>query len=46
MQKQRLIFMEGAKKNNVDETIAANIFDLMESLLVMDLINRIPQLMH
>ena len=30
MQKQRLIFMEGAKKNNVDETIAANIFDLME----------------
>ena len=30
MQKQRLIFMEGAQKNNVDETIAANIFDLME----------------
>ncbi|MGC6404046.1 MAG: DNA polymerase III subunit alpha [Candidatus Comchoanobacterales bacterium] len=30
MQKQRTIFMQGAKKNNVDENIAANIFDLME----------------
>ncbi|MBM6551678.1 DNA polymerase III subunit alpha [Marinomonas ostreistagni] len=30
MQEQRLIFMEGAAKNNIDKDLAGNIFDLME----------------
>jgi len=30
MDKQRVIFMAGAKENNVDESVASHIFDLME----------------
>ena len=30
MAEQRLIFMEGAAKNNIDKDLAGNIFDLME----------------